>query len=148
MTSDITRARQTGEPVAAHYGVPLITHRGVREIFAGDWEMDPEWTPYQDVIASWAKDPTVSMPQGENGVSFFSRFDSAIEELHSYDCAVVVSHGAALYTWLSGRGDQKIGGDPSWRLYNTAMVKVEGEPGSWRILSWADRNLTTEHHGF
>jgi probable phosphoglycerate mutase len=138
MTSDITRARQTGEPIAATFKVPLITHPGVREIFAGDWEMDVEWTGYQEVITSWPKDLDRSMPNGDDGHTFFARFDAAIAELQDYECAVVVSHGGALYTWLNARSDVKADSDPKWRLQNTDIVIVEGEPGAWRILSWGD----------
>ena len=141
MTSDITRARQTGTPLATAKNVPLITHPGVREIFAGDWEMDTDWTQYQQVIYSWQDDPSISMPNGDSGLSFFSRYDAAIEELCTYNCAAVVSHGGALRTWLSTRGDVTIDADPQWRLKNTDTVVVEGVPGAWRILSWADRVL-------
>jgi len=139
MTSDILRARQTGEPLAKARGVPVITHPGVREIYAGDWEMDTNWWDYVAVIQSWQTDPTASTPNGENGVDFFRRFDEAIAELAEYDCAAVVSHGGALRTWLASRGDIDIPDD--WVLGNTDCVVVEGRPGSWRILSWGDKDL-------
>ena len=139
MTSDILRARQTGEPLAKALGVPVITHPGVREIFAGDWEMNTNWTDYVRVILSWQTDPSISTPNGENGVEFFRRFDDAIAELQEYDCAAVVSHGGALRTWLAARGNIDI--PPNWILGNTDCVVVEGTPGSWRILSWAGQDV-------
>ncbi len=138
VTSDITRARQTGEPLAADKAVPLITEPGFREIFAGDWEMATEWQGYIDTIASWLTDPTSSMPNGENGVGFIQRYDEAIARLESYDCVAIVSHGAALRTWLGYRGQVTLDGDPRWQLHNTDTVVVEGTPSDWKILEWGD----------
>jgi len=135
MTSDILRARQTGEPLAATLGVPVITHPGVREIYAGDWEMDTNWWDYIRVIQSWQTDPSIRIPNGENGVEFFHRFDEAISELEDDEYAAVVSHGGALRTWLASRGD--IGIPDNWILGNTDCVVAEGRPGAWKILSWA-----------
>jgi len=142
MTSDITRARQTGEPLAKALGVPMIIHPGVREIYAGDWDMSPDWKDYVAMVASWTQDLTRSLPHGDDGVSFFNRFDAAIGELEEYDCAAVVSHGGALRCWLGERCDIDMGTDTAWVLDNTDTVVVEGTPGAWSILSWGDRDLT------
>ncbi len=141
MTSDITRAQQTGEPLAKALGVPLITHPGVREIYAGDWEMATEWRGYVETIAAWVTDPTRKIPHGEDGVGFFRRFDAAIAELQGHDCVAVVSHGGALRTWLGVRGGVPLSPEPRWDLGNTAVVTVEGEPSAWRILDWAGHRL-------
>ena len=141
MASDITRARQTAEPLAAALGVPLVVHPGVREIYAGDWDMAADWTDYPRIISSWVNDLTEGIPGGDDGVRFFERFDAAIAELQEYDCAAVVSHGGALYAWLAGRGDLDLKAEPEWQLHNTDVVIVEGTPGHWSILSWGDREL-------
>jgi probable phosphoglycerate mutase len=141
MTSDITRARQTGEPLARALGVPLMTHPGVREIQAGSWELDTDWVPYVETIRGWAADPARSIPEGDNGVGFMQRFDGAIDELSDYGCAAVVSHGAALHTWLMARTDRGPAlGD--MRLGNTDVVIVQREPTGWRLLSWADQSFS------
>jgi len=140
MTSDILRARQTGEPLAKALGVPVITHPGVREISAGDWEMDADWSKYVDVIVQWPVDPTLSIPNGDNGVSFMTRFDAAIEELCDYECAVVVTHGAALRTWMVAQTNSQFAVHQG--LGNTDVVIVEGVPGSWRLISWAGEDMS------
>ena len=139
MTSDILRARQTGEPLAKALGVPVINHPGVREIYAGDWEMSPDWWDYVRVIRSWETDPSTSIPGGESGVGFLARFDAALAELDEDDYAAVVSHGGALRTWLVARGDIDV--RDNWILGNTDCVVVEGGPGAWRILSWDGQDL-------
>jgi probable phosphoglycerate mutase len=141
MTSDITRAHQTGQPLAQAHGVPLITHPGVREVYAGDWEMSPDWQGYIEVINAWKSDPRISMPNGDDGLSVFARFDQALTEIDDYRCAAVVSHGGVLRTWLSARGGVELGDGPQWHLDNTDIVVVEGDPGSWKILSWAGREV-------
>ena len=141
MTSDITRARQTGLPLARALRVPLITHPGVREIFAGEWEMDTDWEKYVRVIESWTEDLTRSLPGGDNGERFFARFDAAIEELVDYQCAAVVSHGGALRSWLGRRCGIDSRTDRRWHLNNTDTVVIEGVPGDWTILSWAGQDI-------
>jgi len=137
MASDITRARQTAEPLARARRVPLILHPGVREIYAGDWDMATDWTGFIDVASSWVTDPGSTMPNGDDGVSFFARFDGALAELGEFGCAAVVSHGGALLTWLRTRAAPDLDPDARWELHNTDIVVVEGEPGAWVVRSWA-----------
>lgn len=139
LTSDITRARQTAEPLARSRGVPLLLRPGLREIAAGEWEMSDDWVGYIGVLTSWATDLSVRMPGGEDGFSFFDRFDAAIAEAATYDCAAVVSHGGALRTWLVARGGVAIPDD--WILRNTDTAVVEGTPGDWRLLRWGYHTL-------
>ena len=139
VSSDIIRARQTAEPLARVLGVPLVIDPGVREIHAGRWEMRTDWEDYVRVIRSWQKDFTRSMPGGDSGYSFFSRFDRAVAELEDYDCVAVVSHGGALKTWLAGRGGMQVPEDLA--LHNTDVVVVDGHMGAWTIVSWAGRDL-------
>ncbi|MDR2930239.1 MAG: histidine phosphatase family protein [Propionibacteriaceae bacterium] len=139
MTSDITRARQTGQPLADSRGLDMVTDPGVREIYAGDWDMRPDWGDYINVITSWHTDLSRSMPHGDSGTGFFERFDAAVASLVQYDCAAVVSHGGALRTWLAVRGGLQLDDDPRWMLSNTDTVVVDGAPGRWKVLRWADQ---------
>jgi probable phosphoglycerate mutase len=141
MTSDLTRAWQTGQPLARALGVPLIAHPGVREIAAGAWEMATQWEGYLGVLVSWLTDLTVTIPGGQDGASFFARFDQALAELADHDCAAVVSHGGALSTWLVGRTGLPVEG--RWTLGNTGAAVVEGAPGAWRTVAWDGRDLPT-----
>jgi len=102
--------------------------------------MDTNWWDYARVILSWQTDPSVSIPNGENGVMFFNRFDRAISELEDFQYAAVVSHGGALRTWLAARGDIEI--PDNWILGNADCVIVEGTPGAWKIVSWAGQEIT------
>ena len=142
-TSDIVRAHQTATPLAQAKGVPLITHQGLREVYAGDWDMDIEWAPYLKVTYSWMHDLTVSMPNGDSGVSFYTRYTKAVEEIAAagYDCVALVSHGAAMRVWLPWASGQEVVDEKDWALHNTDIVLLEGTPGEWKMVSWGSRVL-------
>lgn len=139
-TSDIVRAVQTGTPLASARDLPLTTLAGLREIPAGDQEMLAEWTHYIDVLKAWGLgEPERRRPGGEDAHEFFGRFDGAVQTIADADheAVALVSHGAALRTWLSGRVEGLTPIDVAHRhLGNTAIVTLRGEPGAWFLDSW------------
>ena len=140
--SDIHRAVQTASPLAAARGLPLTQLAGLREIPAGDQEMFAVWDAYIDVLKEWALGrPHVRRPGGESGHEFFARFDAAVATIADagHGAALLVSHGAALRTWLSGRVHDLTPAEVSRRrLGNTAIVALEGDPDAWRLVDWDD----------
>ena len=57
--SDLKRAYDTAVPVAKSHGIPVIPHKGVREIFAGEWEgkaFDELNERYERDFAIWRTD--------------------------------------------------------------------------------------------
>ena len=143
MSSDIPRARQTAEPLVRSKRIPLITHPGLREIYAGDWDMDTDWKPFVSVVSQWSTDLTATLPHGDSGESFFKRYDAAVADLmdQDVDCAAVVSHGGAMKVWLSAAGHLDTSDPAQWIIHNTDRVIIEGEPGDWTIRSWGDMVL-------
>lgn len=141
-TSDLTRARQTGEPLAAALGVEVRQLSGLREIFAGDDDMAADWTPYVTVLDTWVREPANCLPNGENAIEFMERFDAAVAEIagSGMNCAALVSHGAAMRVWIPARvTNLEPAAARHWRLENTDVVVVDGDPQSgWRLVSWAD----------
>lgn len=141
-TSDLTRARQTGEPLAEALGLSVTTSPRLREIFAGEYDMSPDWVSYVETLASWAVDPTVSLPGGEDAVSFMARFDAGVAEVAAsgVDCAAIVSHGAALRIWVPARASNLRWEEVQhWRLDNTDLIVLDGSPADgWKVLTWAD----------
>ncbi len=144
-TSDLTRARQTGEPIAAVRGLSVHELPGLREIYAGDDDMSPDWNPYIAVLDSWFDDPHHSLPNGENAIVFLDRFDRAIAEIAAsgVGCAALVSHGAALKVWVPARASNlEAGAARAWPLDNTDVIVAEGDPEQgWHISEWADRQI-------
>jgi len=141
-SSDIVRAVQTGTPLAQVRELLLTTLPGLREIPAGDLEMLDDWRPYIDVLRAWGEgEPGRRRPGGEDAFAFFDRFDAAVAAIMAggHGHALLVSHGAALRTWLSGRVAGLTPLEVAHRhLGNTAIVTIVGEPDDWRLVSWDD----------
>jgi probable phosphoglycerate mutase len=143
--SPLTRAQQTAEPVAAARGLTPVTLDGLREIEAGDLEMETSAQAiesYRDVIAAWATGaPEVMMPGGSSGHEFFGRFDTAVRTLEDAGTrAVAVSHGAAIRTWIAARCRGVDAALVSRRaLANTGIAVVEGSAlTGWRLAGWLE----------
>lgn len=140
-SSDLVRARQTAEPLAAALALDVHQLPGFREIFAGELDMATDWEPYVRVLQTWSETPEAKLDGGEDAYDFMSRFDAAVAEIAATgaSCVAVVSHGAALRTWVPTRAtniDHDIAA--AWHLDNTAVLELDGDPESgWRLVSWA-----------
>ncbi len=140
-TSDLIRARQTGRPLADALDVPLSTHPGLREIFAGVDDMAVDWMPYVSVLDSWHETPNAKLPGGESAVEFMTRFDSAVREIveTGLQTVALVSHGAALRVWIPATAKNiPVGAARHWRLNNTDTVVMDHADDGWRLVRWAD----------
>ncbi|HSN11451.1 MAG TPA: histidine phosphatase family protein [Propionibacteriaceae bacterium] len=147
-SSDLTRARQTAEPLAASKGLSVTPHPGLREIFAGVDDMSDDWVPYVSVLDTWHTDPENKLVDGENWPEFQGRFDAAVAEIvaSGVEVAALVSHGAALRVWIPFVCANTTAGDARhWRLDNTDIVVIEGDGRGWNLVSWADADLTALH---
>lgn len=137
--SDIHRAVETATPLARSRRFMVRPLPGLREISAGDQELSPVWDAYIEVLRAWGEGRReVRRPGGEDCDAFFARFDAAVASVaEAHATAALVTHGAALRTWLAGRVS---GVTPEQvamgRLGNTAVVTVEGEPGDWGLVEW------------
>lgn len=99
-TSDLERARRTGEIIAAHVESPVITDEGFRERFGGDWqghtaaEIDEQWPGMR---AAWRRGELTAPPGGEEDVDVLVRFDAALarvlEHAGSGIACIVTHHG-------------------------------------------------------
>ena len=140
--STLTRTHQTATPLAVALGLTPIRHDGLREIAAGDFEMRSDEVAvhgYLETIAGWLDgDLARQMPGGETGTSFLERYDAAMAEVcaGTVGAALVVSHGAAIRTWVTHRA----AGDHApvhEGLHNTGCVTLDGSPEhGWVIVSW------------
>ncbi len=104
--SPITRARQTASFLAKQYSLVPIVAQGIREIRAGDLEMNADpisIATYFSTVLRWAaEDLSPRMPGGENGYEVLDRALPAVTHiLHQARqaqgddaVAVIVAHGA------------------------------------------------------
>ncbi len=147
-SSDLTRARQTAEPLASAKGLRVMEHPGLREIFAGADDMSSDWVPYVSVLDTWHTDPENKLPGGESWPEFQRRFEAAIAEIAAtgVEVAALVSHGAALRVWIPFACANTTAGDARhWRLDNTDYVVIEGDAAGWHLVSWADEDMSGVH---
>lgn len=145
--STLVRTAQTVAPLADKLGLTPTVHDELREISAGDLEMRTDADSaqaYRHVVASWLLegDLDARLPGGESAHEFLERYDAAIERVlgTTHGTALVVSHGAAIRSWVGLRG-----GDVPEHLHemaleylqNTGCIELEHDPArGWRIVEW------------
>ncbi|MEV3856449.1 histidine phosphatase family protein [Streptomyces sp. NPDC050095] len=142
--STLTRTQLTAAPLAAATGLDVQIRDGLREVAAGDVEMrgDEEAVAvYLTTSFAWsAGDTGRRMPGGETGDEFLARFDGVVAEAAASGAGtvVMVSHGAAIRTWVAARADNvDVAYASSHALGNTGIVVLTGSPAeSWQALLW------------
>lgn len=142
--SSRVRTHQTAAPTAEARGLAPTQLEGLEEIQAGDFEMRSDHDSvagYIGSVAAWLEgDLPRRMPGGETGEEFLARFDAAVRTIvdAGHEAALVVSHGAALRTWVSTRMEPHPDAPPPTEpLHNTALIVLEGDFDSgWRMVSW------------
>ena len=142
--SSRVRTHQTAAPTAEDRALTPTELDGLEEIQAGDFEMRNDHDAvagYIGSVATWLEgNLTHRMPGAETGEEFLARFDAAVHRIAraGHDAALVVSHGAALRTWICSRMDPHPDAPPATQpLHNTALVVLEGDLDTgWRMVSW------------
>jgi broad specificity phosphatase PhoE len=149
VASTLVRTQQTARPLATATGLETLVRPGAREIRAGDLEMRGDMgsvRTYLGTIFEWsAGNLDVRVPGGESGAEFFARYDEVVAEVAAtgVSTAVVVSHGAAIRSWVAARTDNvSIEHAATNPVTNTGAVVVEGSPGEgWTTLTWEGHAL-------
>lgn len=142
--STLARTHQTAAPLAAATGLTPAELPGLREISAGDYEMATDHDSilgYIGTVADWIEGRfETRMSGGETGHEFLARYDAAVAEIAATcSCALLVSHGAAIRTWVSARvNDAESHAMATEGLHNTACIEVVGDPDTgWKVVSWS-----------
>lgn len=102
-SSDLLRARQTAELIAAPLGLTVSLEPRLREIDLGVWEGMPSEeieAKYSRELAERARNPLYSRaPNGESTHDVAERVFAAVNDIvnkHPSDSILIVSHGIAL----------------------------------------------------
>ena len=144
--SELTRARQTAEPIARALGLPAVVEPGVGERHYGAFEgstpedLERDWA---EPFRRWrAREPDFELPGGgETLRAFYERVLAALERLalrHPGERVVVVTHGGVLdcaYRIASGMG---LSEPRRHALLNASLNTLVRESAGWRLLAWAD----------
>ena len=143
--STLLRTQQTAAPLAAARSLTPTVLDGLKEIQAGALELKNDTHSqrvYNTTAWAWAGgDLDLRMPGGESGHDFFGRYDAAIVSLTDgvRGTALVVSHGAAIRTWVAARCDNTDGAlfAGTHQLANTALVALHRtRSGNWHLDDW------------
>lgn len=102
-SSDLQRAMQTAQPVAAALGKPVVADSRLREVAFGAWEgltyldIQKRWP---DEYAAWQHDPVTHIPPGgENLAQVAQRVGAVVDEIRQKNegqTVLLVAHGGAL----------------------------------------------------
>ena len=146
-SSDLQRAHQTAEAIAAATGAPLHAVQGLRERCFGSFEgqsfqelnerFPEEAEQWRRRVPEWAPPGG-----GESLLAFRARILQAVDALaaaHLGQHIAIVSHGGALdvlYRAATGLGLQDA---RTWRLGNAALNRLLWTPDSGlTLVGWAD----------
>ncbi|MGL4177269.1 MAG: histidine phosphatase family protein [Dermatophilaceae bacterium] len=146
VTSDLARARRTGEAVGRALSVPVSLDPRFREIHAGAWQ----GLTTAEVTAAWPQEWAAvlrgeDIRRGGDGESMSEvrarvgqGLDELIGEMAPGECVVVSTHGAAgraAAAWLLGI-DQQL----AWRILggfdNCHWAELAQGRSGWRVVTW------------
>ena len=104
-SSDLTRARQTAEPIANLLGLPIQLEPGLREINQGQWEgvlVEDIKARYAEIWSKRTEDPAnVRPPGGETVREVATRVYAALDNIarrFPNGQVLIVSHGLSIAT--------------------------------------------------
>ena len=84
-SSDISRAYDTAKPIAASHSLEIIIHKGLREIYAGEWEgqsFDELNEKYAEGFGIWKTDLGHAHPNGGESIAeLFDRIIATVNEI-------------------------------------------------------------------
>ncbi|MBI3911166.1 MAG: histidine phosphatase family protein [Armatimonadetes bacterium] len=102
-SSDLQRAVQTAEPIAAALSLPIATEPGLREVAFGRWEgltLVEARARYPEEWAAYEADPIRNRPEGgERLEALQARAVRAMERLlarHTGQTVLIVAHGGSI----------------------------------------------------
>jgi len=114
ISSDLRRAVDTAEVVAAACGLPVKFDARLRETHLGHWqgrtvaEIDRD---YPGAIAAWRSDPAWAPPGGESRIAVVTRSRPVVDELEAEfadarsETALLVAHGGMIAGLVTGLMD-------------------------------------------
>lgn len=141
--SNLTRTHLTAAPLAVERGLEPLERAGIRELSAGHLEgrTDAEAVgEFFGIMQQWhLGDLSVAVPGGESGQEVLDRYDAVVQEMADSGVPTVAafSHGGVIRLWAASRAaNTEAVAAGQFRLANTGIVVLIGEPGNWTCESW------------
>ena len=149
--SDLKRAYETAVPVAKALGFEIIPHKGLREIYAGEWEglsFDELCEKYPVSYTTWREDNGRAVCDGgESTAELYARVTSALGEIaaaHRGETVCIATHATpirAVNTASKGFGAERMG-EVKWTA-NASISIFEYEDGVFTAVEISN----TDHLG-
>jgi probable phosphoglycerate mutase len=144
--SDLARARQTAEPLAAALGLPVVAEPGLRERHYGAFEgktWDELHHAHPQDFARWrAREPDFALPGGgETLLALHDRVEATMRALaarHPGASLVAVTHGGVLdcaYRIATGLGMRE---PRQHDLLNASINRIAFDGERFSLIGWAD----------
>ncbi|HWH81813.1 MAG TPA: histidine phosphatase family protein [Burkholderiaceae bacterium] len=144
-SSDLRRAYQTAEAIAAGHARPIVTDPGLRErgfgVFEGlsYAEINERW-PME--AARWRqRDPAFGAPGGETLNAFFARSIATATRLaaaHPGETIALVAHGGVMDCLYRAAARLALDAPRSWQLGNASINRLLYTPQGFTLVGWSD----------
>lgn len=148
VASDLGRAWQTAQALAAPLGLPLTAEPGLRERAFGVMEGHT----YEDIEQRWpefaarwkARDPGFAAPDGgESLEGFYARCVAAAERVaraFAGRSVALVCHGGVLDCLYRAATRVSLDAPRSWQLGNAAVNRLLHTPQGLSLVGWNDQH--------
>ncbi|MCD6076663.1 MAG: hypothetical protein K0R89_601 [Ramlibacter sp.] len=142
-SSDLARAMQTAQALAAQVGVPLRIDADLREqhfgVFQGllAHEIEERWP--EDHSRWLRREPGFGPPGGETRRDFSERCVGAVERLareHAGQTLAIVCHGGVLDALYRAARGLPLDTPRTWSLENAAISRLRFDAGGLHIDAW------------
>lgn len=144
-SSDLQRAFQTAQPIAAALGLTIVRLPALRERNYGRCEgmiRHEVASRYpEDATALRERDPDYVLPDGESLRQHQQRIEAcitALAEKHAGETVVVVTHGGALDLIYRRASGTPLTQPRNFPIPNTGICWLSIAADAWRIDQWAD----------
>ena len=156
-TSDLLRASQTGEHVSTRFGLPLVREKGLREIYAGEWEgqsFDALCANYGEAYRTFREDiGNAHCTGGESFTELQARVVATVQRIaaeHPGQDILIATHATvvrALVCFMRGIAPSEAHGLP-WVPNASVSVAERDGRGTWSVPVYGYhaylRDLATE----
>ncbi|MBN9462732.1 MAG: histidine phosphatase family protein [Burkholderiales bacterium] len=145
-TSDLARARQTAEPIAAAHGLPLLVDERLRERRFGCFEGLTHDEIRLEQAGSWqrwqAREPDFAPPGGGESLrAFHARVESVMRDLarrHAGHTVVAVTHGGVLDCVFRVATGLALEAPRGHELLNASLNRIAWDGLAFSLLAWGD----------
>ena len=144
-SSDLSRARETAEPLATLLQLPVVTDEQLRERAFGHFEgqtfQDIETTWPDDAARGRQRDPEFGPGGGERLLDFYERCLRAATRLaqrHPGQAIALVAHGGVLDCLYRAALGIELQAPRSWPIANAAINRLLWTPQGLSMVGWHD----------